>query len=163
MQSWTILTTAAALATLAHGAIYPWYPIAPPPWWVRAPEKDIPASVNLQQVGGSYSFSTVEGKAYQAVAPSSAIQPPPVTAVHVQGIPSVAIRYLPTGQAVLVPSIAVVNPAGSAAPEQPSHANDQPESADGEGEPTAEPPREPAPVSEQPQEREEEAATEESQ
>ncbi|EDS37033.1 conserved hypothetical protein [Culex quinquefasciatus] len=161
MRSWTILATVAAFAILTHGALYPWYPIAPPPWWVRAPEKDIPASVNLQQVGGSYSLSTVEGKAYQAVVPSLAIQPPPVTAVHVQGIPSVSIRYLQNGQAVLVPSIAVVNPAGSPR-EQPSDADGQPEPAEGEGESAAEPaaPREPAPVTEEPQEEEAEAATE---
>ncbi|KAL9694961.1 hypothetical protein quinque_014246 [Culex quinquefasciatus] len=133
MRSWTILATVAAFAILTHGALYPWYPIAPPPWWVRAPEKDIPASVNLQQVGGSYSLSTVEGKAYQAV----------------------------NGQAVLVPSIAVVNPAGSPR-EQPSDADGQPEPAEGEGESAAEPaaPREPAPVTEEPQEEEAEAATE---
>lgn len=161
MRSWTILATVAAFAILTHGALYPWYPIAPPPWWVRAPEKDIPASVNLQQVGGSYSLSTVEGKAYQAVVPSLAIQPPPVTAVHVQGIPSVSIRYLQNGQAVLVPSIAVVNPAGSPR-EQPSDADGQPERAEGEGESAAEPaaPSEPAPVTEEPQEVEAEAATE---
>lgn len=154
MRSWTILATVAVLSSLTHGALYPWFPVAPP-WWVRAPDKDLPASVNLQQVGGSYSLSTVEGKAYQAVAPSAAIQPPPpVTAVHVQAVPSVAIRYLPTGQAVLVPAVAAVNPGN--APEQPQASGaDEPEAAaEGEGEPATEP-REPAPVTEQPDEEDE--------
>lgn len=153
MRSWTFLATVAALSTLAHGALYPWFPVAPP-WWVRAPDKDLPASVNLQQVGGSYSLSTVEGKAYQAVAPSVAIQPPPVTAVHVQAIPSVAIRYLPTGQAVLVPAVAVANPGN--APEQSPADGSEAAAAVGEGEPAVEP-REPAPVTEQPDEGDDDA------
>ncbi|XP_065077045.1 uncharacterized protein LOC135700455 [Ochlerotatus camptorhynchus] len=154
MRSWVILIVSSALVAVSQAAIYPWIPFAP--WWVRAPDKDTPAAVNIQQHGGNYHLSTVEGKAYHALAPAHVFQPP-VTAVHVQAVPSASLQYLRNGQAILLLSPPTA-PAGQQAvadgapdagttaveeePTEPSNDADQDE------------PREPAPVTEQPEENE---------
>lgn len=162
MRSWTILITTVILVTFGHAAVYPWIPLAP--WWVRAPDKDTPASVNIQQLGGSYVYSTAEGKAYHTLAPAAVIQPP-VASVHVQAVPALTVQYLPTGQAILVPAapVAEVSAPRSSAGDDPqqedasesapeSSANEvgsEPEDAGDQGQP-----REPAPVTEQPEDNE---------
>ncbi|XP_058443204.1 uncharacterized protein LOC131425381 [Malaya genurostris] len=164
MHQLLTLVTMVAFTTVIHGAVYPWVPFAS--WWVRAPDKDIPPVVNVQQLGGNYVFSTAEGKAYQAVAPASVIQPPLAT-VHVQALSGLSVQYLPSGQAILVPTGAVV---GNADPDTSNSSDDAVgqgttteinenetanEPAEINDEVNSEQPEDPAPVTEQPEDNEE--------
>lgn len=153
MHSSVILIISSGLIAVSQAALYPWIPFAP--WWVRAPDKDAPAAVNIQQHGGNYHLSSVEGKAYQALAPATVFQPPGST-VHVQAVPSASLQYLRNGQAILLltPPAAPseqraedgassnAEPTTEEQPTEPSNGANQPEQ------------REPAPVSEQPDENE---------
>lgn len=155
MRECLILVTAvAAFGSITNAALYPWIPIAP--WWVRAPDKDTPPVVSIQQSGGNYAYSTAEGKAFQALTPAAAVQPPPVAAVHVQSVPAVAVHYLPGGQAVLVsggPLASAANPSADTSYDEgletTTELGEEEASTD---DPAAvavpEQPREPAPVTE---------------
>ncbi|XP_053681910.1 uncharacterized protein LOC128732641 [Sabethes cyaneus] len=165
MRECLILVTAiATIGSISNAAVYPWIPIAP--WWVRAPEKDTPPVVSIQQLGGNYAYSTSEGKAFQALAPA-AVGQSPVGTVHVQTLPGVAVHYLPGGQAVLVPAgslAAAANPPSLDSSTDEGLETTTTEYTDEEAstDPAAvsvdgvnpEPPREPAPVTEHQEENE---------
>ncbi|XP_055585884.1 uncharacterized protein LOC129738661 [Uranotaenia lowii] len=173
MRSWTVLAVLATFLAMGHTALVPWIPLGP--WWYRAPDKDIPPSVNIQQLGGSYVYNTAEGKAYQAVVPvppATFVQPP--IPVQVQKVPTVALHYTPAGQGYLVPANSVPQESSSekettSPPESPAD-GPQEETAtetnderrdwndDGNNNGSTEPPRrDPAPVSEEPEENETES------
>ncbi|XP_055525714.1 uncharacterized protein LOC129718695 [Wyeomyia smithii] len=91
-----IVAAIVTIGSISNTVVCSWIPLAP--LWVRAPNKDIPPVVNIQQLGGKYDYSISEGKAFQALVPAS------VGSVHIQTVPAVAIHYLPGGQAVVVPA-----------------------------------------------------------
>ncbi|XP_062540902.1 uncharacterized protein LOC134208947 [Armigeres subalbatus] len=155
MRSWSFLFVAFACVAVNRAAIYPWIPLSP--WWFRAPDKDTPPVVNVQQQGGNYQLSSIEGKAYQSLTPAAVVQPP-VSAVHVQSVPSASLQYLKNGQAILLISPPVPPSTGNAPGESENSVNDPNIATDnpnGDATPTElinaanqEQPREPAPVTE---------------
>lgn len=148
MRSWAFLFIAIAFVAASQAAIYPWIPL--PPWWFRAPDKDTPPVVNIQQHGGNYHLSSIEGKAYQALSPASVVQPP-VSAVHVQSVPAASLQYLQNGQAIVLISPAVPQSAAGTGDAGSGTVTEAPGSESTEPGNVADqdPPREPAPVTEQ--------------
>ncbi|EAT42719.1 AAEL005768-PA [Aedes aegypti] len=151
MRSWVFVAVTLTFVGAIQAAIYPWIPLSP--WWFRAPDKDTPPVVNIQQQGGNYQLSSVEGKAYHALSPATVVQPP-VSAVHVQSVPSASLQYLQNGQAILLISPQVAPSSGGQGGADDS--NSETGTDNPEGEPTKpnnvadqESPREPAPVTEQ--------------
>ncbi|XP_055616800.1 uncharacterized protein LOC129762515 [Toxorhynchites rutilus septentrionalis] len=151
MYSVTIVTIVMLFGTIGHASVYPWIPIAPV--WLRAPEKDTPPSVHIQQSGGSYAYSTAEGKAYQALASVPVIQPP-VTSVQLQAVPAVSVRYLSSGQAVLLPPLPPAVPSATDITDDAGEGTTEATGNEIDDEPTeprngGEQPQESAPVTEQ--------------